>query len=78
MIGRITVADALRNIGAGELETGRAIVLSACESDDNVGFCVSCGAEAYSVEPDARRYRCESCGERAVFGAEELLLHFVS
>lgn len=42
---------------------------------DNPGFCVRCGAEAEGVEPDARRYECESCGEPGVYGAEELLLH---
>lgn len=26
-------------------------------------------------EPDARRYECEECGERGVYGTEELLLH---
>ena len=41
------------------------------------GFCVACGDEAYGVEPDARRYRCESCGANAVFGAEELLIRGV-
>ncbi len=44
---------------------------------DNPGFCVACGAEAEDVEPDARRYTCESCGQSAVFGAEELLLRLV-
>jgi hypothetical protein len=38
------------------------------------GFCLECHDEAYGVEPDARRYRCESCGEPAVYGVEELLL----
>jgi DNA-directed RNA polymerase subunit RPC12/RpoP len=38
------------------------------------GFCIECGDEAYGVEPDARGYRCESCGAKAVYGAEELLL----
>jgi hypothetical protein len=38
------------------------------------GFCLSCKAEAYGVEPDARRYKCEECGELAVFGAQELLI----
>jgi hypothetical protein len=42
---------------------------------DNPGFCIACGAEAEGCEPDVRRYKCESCGERAVYGAEELLLH---
>ncbi|MFN0056418.1 MAG: hypothetical protein ACKV0T_30090, partial [Planctomycetales bacterium] len=41
------------------------------------GFCVVCRDEAYGVEPDARRYRCESCGANAVFGAEELLIRGV-
>lgn len=41
------------------------------------GFCVECGDEAYGVEPDARRYQCESCGARAVYGVEELLIRGV-
>jgi hypothetical protein len=41
---------------------------------DNPGFCVKCGHEQDGCEPDARKYECESCGERAVYGAEELLL----
>ena len=46
-----------------------------CElSDDNGGFCVECGEEAYGVEPDARAYECECCGESGVYGAEELLI----
>jgi hypothetical protein len=43
-------------------------------SDDNIGFCLACGAEAYGVEPDARNYKCEACQERQVFGAEELII----
>jgi hypothetical protein len=42
---------------------------------DNPGFCVACGEDAEGVEPDARRYECEVCGAKAVYGAEELLLH---
>ena len=49
-------------------------VLSAAERDDNEGFCVSCGAGAYGVEPDAREYECEECGARTVYGADQLLL----
>lgn len=40
---------------------------------DNPGFCTRCGAEAEGVEPDARKYPCESCGEPGVYGTEELL-----
>jgi len=42
---------------------------------DNPGICVKCGADAYECEPDARKYECECCGEKAVYGAEELLLY---
>ena len=41
---------------------------------ENPGICICCGADANGVEPDARNYECESCGESGVFGAEELLL----
>lgn len=41
---------------------------------DNPGFCTACGAEVEGVEPDARNYECDECGEDKVFGAEELLL----
>ena len=38
------------------------------------GLCKACGSVRYGVEPDARRYLCETCGERKVFGLEELVL----
>lgn len=41
---------------------------------DNPDFCRACGREAKGVEPDARRYKCESCGRREVDGAVELLM----
>jgi hypothetical protein len=52
-------------------------IMQAVEADDNLGFCIACGEEACGVEPDARNYECEACGERQVFGAEELLIQFV-
>ena len=42
---------------------------------DYPGFCVHCGADADGCVPDARNYKCEQCGERQVFGAEELMFH---
>lgn len=48
-------------------------VMEAVEEDNSLGFCLGCGAEASGVEPDAREYKCEACGERKVYGAEELL-----
>lgn len=41
---------------------------------DDPGFCTDCGAEVDGVEPDAREYECEHCGEPSVYGAEELLM----
>jgi len=41
---------------------------------DNPGVCLRCGAEAYGCEPDARNYKCESCGAHEVFGLEEAMM----
>ena len=51
-----------------------AAVEASTRSLDDPGFCICCGAEVQGVEPDARKYECESCGESGVYGAEELLL----
>jgi hypothetical protein len=57
------------------------VVVEAVERNqttlDDLGFCICCGVEAQGGEPDARRYECESCGFPGVFGAEELLIHFL-
>lgn len=44
------------------------------ESGENVGACTACGEIAYEIEPDARQYKCESCGALKVFGVEEILM----
>lgn len=49
-------------------------ITSAIEGNEYAGFCTACGEKAHGVEPDARGYTCESCGEPKVYGAEELLL----
>ena len=49
-------------------------ILDAVKEDSNTGFCIACGADAWGVEPDAREYHCQACGEFKVYGAEELLL----
>lgn len=41
---------------------------------DNPGFCLACGNEQEGCEPDARKYTCEVCGEKQVYGAQELLM----
>jgi len=45
---------------------------------DNPGFCFACGERQEGCEPDARGYECESCGERSVYRAEEILVMFVA
>ncbi len=50
------------------------VVLSAVQRDDNIGFCLGCGLEQGGCEPDAREYKCDSCGEFSVYGAEEILM----
>jgi len=45
---------------------------------DNPGFCLACGCENDGCEPDARGYECEACGERQVYGAEELMLYAIA
>jgi hypothetical protein len=40
---------------------------------DDTGVCRACGHEQGNCEPDARKYRCEACGDRQVYGVEELL-----
>ena len=41
--------------------------------NENPGFCLVCGDEQGGCEPDARKYKCEACGEKAVYGAEEIM-----
>ena len=55
-------------------------IIEACEryarTLDNPGFCLACGLETDGCEPDATKYRCDSCGAFEVYGAEELLIIF--
>jgi len=55
-------------------KVSKAEILAAAAADDNLGFCLGCGAEAEGVEPDAKKRPCDSCGEKKVYGAEELIL----
>lgn len=44
------------------------------EGRNTTGWCIACGEEADCVEPDARKYLCNCCFTRNVYGAEELAL----
>jgi hypothetical protein len=43
-------------------------------SEQNAGFCLECRSDVFGIEPDARNYICEECGEPQVFGIQKLLL----
>ena len=53
-------------------------ILAAAQETEFLGFCTHCGEEAYHVDPDACGDPCEACGERGVYGAEELMLYAVA
>lgn len=48
-------------------------VMKMVQRDQCEGICLKCGLTAYEVEPDAREYRCYTCGQKAVHGAQEIL-----
>lgn len=54
----------------GSLDTAMAESLMGA----NEGICHNCGYIQEEVEPDARCYKCEGCGEFAVSGIEETLI----
>lgn len=41
---------------------------------ESIGLCLACGEEVSNVEPDARKYTCECCGEPQVYGVEDLMI----
>lgn len=43
--------------------------------NDFLGYCLSCGTEHDSVEPDAEEYECENCGEHQVYGIENIIMY---
>jgi hypothetical protein len=42
--------------------------------DRMMGLCIACRTERSGCEPDARRYECEACGEKEVYGPHEFLM----
>lgn len=49
-------------------------VMEVAQADEDIGFCINCGAERVCCEPDARGYTCDFCGEPKVYGAMEILI----
>jgi|TARA_Y100000034_G_scaffold74755_1_gene89843 hypothetical protein len=58
------------NIGGPSVEQ----ILDAVQRDNNIGLCMECGAEQEGVEPDAENYECDECWQKAVCGADILLI----
>ena len=50
------------------------LIEQALQDDEYLGYCLACGAEHDGIEPDACHYQCDQCGERQVYGAEEILI----
>jgi hypothetical protein len=48
--------------------------IEAMESDECLGFCLSCKAKHDEVEPDVEGYECQECGECQVYGAEQIVI----
>jgi len=42
-------------------------------TDKMEGLCLDCGHSSGCCEPDAKAYKCEHCGELAVYGPDEIL-----
>lgn len=58
----------------GNLQFRPSIELAMLMDEEQEGFCLACGDIHEGIEPDARRYTCESCGADKVYGAAELVL----
>tara|TARA_R100001244_G_scaffold66458_1_gene54690 strand:- start:75 stop:329 length:255 start_codon:yes stop_codon:yes gene_type:complete len=39
------------------------------------GICLECDIDHFGIEPDLEYGKCLSCGKKAVFGAEQLMLY---
>ena len=40
------------------------------------GVCIKCGEITHGVEPDAEKYKRESCETNTVYGAQQIVLLF--
>jgi hypothetical protein len=75
----VNVTVKLRTLGVSRMPTKRFTVsLEELEEttfgDSTDGICLSCGERQSGCEPDARRYKCESCGENNVFGIPDAVM----
>ena len=52
------------------------LALELAASDANEGVCLHCGEPQDCVEPDAERYKCESCNKPTVYGGMQIIMLF--
>ncbi len=51
-------------------------IIDGAPCDRDSGMCIACGDQADQfIEPDTRGAPCEACGNRTVYGLEELVVH---
>ena len=53
-----------------------AIGLLEDDMDTIEGVCIKCGVVHHGVEPDAEKYKCDSCETNTVYGADQIILLF--
>jgi hypothetical protein len=46
------------------------------EEHHGEGVCFNCGAARWECEPDAEKYECDKCGEKAVYGLLTAFLQY--
>ena len=49
-------------------------LMAMLESGNEGGCCISCGAGAPELGPEAAERPCTGCGARSAYGAEELMI----
>lgn len=72
--GTPTMEKYITRTGLTQFRPSAAQLIRIIEGENSSGFCLACGTEADGIEPDARKYRCETCNAEKVYGAEELLM----
>ena len=60
-----------KSIMAKAMKAAKAV---AYGTGEYVGWCLACCRKATGVEPDARKYPCEHCHAKKVYGAEEIVM----
>lgn len=69
------MGDIRLNPETGKIIPHRFTMQEIEEADEfQQGFCLACGEIRDCCEPDARKYPCEACGKKLVYGAQEIAL----